>query len=94
MRHAGHDDAAPVAVAATTTATAPVTTAAPSGPNQIWVSNDSGASVSVINADSLEVMATIAVGQGHHKMAFAGTKAYVSNITDGTVSVIDRTQLK
>jgi len=36
----------------------------------------------------------ITVGNGHHKMAFTATKAYVSNITDNTVSVIDRSAIQ
>lgn len=58
--------------------------------HELWVGNDDGASVSVIDTDSLAVKATLATGNGHHKMAFANDKVYVSNLTDGTVSVIDR----
>lgn len=60
------------------------------GTNELWVGNDGGDSVSVIDAATLTVKRTQAVGKGHHKMAFWGQKAFVSNITDGTVSVIDR----
>ncbi|MBF2055258.1 MAG: YncE family protein [Candidatus Sericytochromatia bacterium] len=60
---------------------------------EIWVGNDSGDSVSIIDAQTLAVLATVPVGKGHHKMAFAHNKAYVSNIADGTITVIDRQRL-
>lgn len=60
---------------------------------EVWVGNDQGDTVSIIDAQTLAVKATVAVGKGHHKMAFANGKGYVSNITDGTVSVIDRKAL-
>lgn len=60
------------------------------GGSELWVGNDAGASVTVFDAQSLQVKATVGVGKGHHKMAFTDAKAYVSNITDGSVSVIDR----
>lgn len=58
--------------------------------NEVWVGNDDGGSVTLIEAESGQAKATIATGKGHHKMAFAGDKLYVSNGQDGTVSVIDR----
>jgi DNA-binding beta-propeller fold protein YncE len=64
------------------------------GTHEFFVGNDSGDTVTVIDGTALTVRATVAIGKGHHKMAFWGTKAYVSNIADGTVSVIDRTQIK
>jgi YVTN family beta-propeller protein len=64
------------------------------GSHQFFVGNDSGDTVTVIDGNTVTAVATVAVGKGHHKMAFWGTKAYISNITDGTVSVIDRTQIK
>lgn len=57
---------------------------------EIWVGGDKDASVTVIDADTQQAIAVITVGQGHHKMAFTGTKAFVSNLTENTVSVIDR----
>jgi YVTN family beta-propeller protein len=57
---------------------------------ELWVANDSGDSVTVIDSETLAVKRTLAVGKGHHKMAFAGNQVYVSNITDGTVSVLKR----
>ncbi|PKL76517.1 MAG: hypothetical protein CVV27_09890 [Candidatus Melainabacteria bacterium HGW-Melainabacteria-1] len=60
---------------------------------ELWVGNDAGSSVSLIDPDSLKVKTTIPVGKGHHKMAFWSHKAYISNITDGSVSIIDRSRL-
>ena len=60
---------------------------------ELWVSNDSGDSVSVIDSETMKVKATIPVGKGHHKMAFWSDRAYVSNITDGSVSVVSRASL-
>ncbi len=60
---------------------------------ELWVGNDGGASVSLIDATALSVKATVAVGKGHHKMAFWGQKAFVSNITDNTVSAVDRNKI-
>lgn len=60
------------------------------GPREWWVGNDDGGSVTVFDGETLKVKATIATGAGHHKMAFWGRYAYVSNLTDNTVSVIDR----
>jgi len=59
-----------------------------------WVGNDDGGSVTVFDGETLKVKATIATGAGHHKMAFWGRYAYVSNITDNTVSVIDRDAIR
>lgn len=64
------------------------------GPQQVWVGGDGDGSVTVIDAETQKAIAVIAVGNGHHKMAFTPTKAYVSNITDNTVSVIDRSVIK
>lgn len=57
---------------------------------EIWVGNDAGASVTVFDAQTLEVLAHHPTGVGHHKMAFSQNKAYISNITDGTLTVITR----
>jgi YVTN family beta-propeller protein len=56
--------------------------------------NDDGDSVTVIDPVTFAVKATVAVGKGHHKCAFSTTKAYVTNITSGDVSVIDLTAIK
>ncbi|MBC7474782.1 MAG: hypothetical protein H7263_10865 [Candidatus Sericytochromatia bacterium] len=57
---------------------------------EIWVGNDDGDSVTVIDPEKMEVKTTISVGNGHHKMAFTNDKAYVSNINDNTITVINR----
>jgi YVTN family beta-propeller protein len=62
--------------------------------HEIWVGNDDGESVTVVDGETMRVKATVMTGKGHHIIAFAGTKAYVSNLTDNTVSVIDRTAIK
>ncbi len=62
--------------------------------HEVWVGNDDGESVTVVDGETLRVKATVATGKGHHKMAFWGTKAYVSNITDNTVSVVDRAAIE
>jgi YVTN family beta-propeller protein len=56
--------------------------------------NDAGDSVTVIDPVTYQVRATVAVGKGHHKCAFSATKAYVTNITSGDVSVIDLAAIK
>jgi YVTN family beta-propeller protein len=63
-------------------------------PQQVWVGGDGDGSVTVIDAETQKAIAVITVGTGHHKMAFTATKAYVSNITDNTVSVVDRSVIK
>lgn len=57
---------------------------------EIWVGNDSGDSVTVFDAQTLAIIAHHPTGKGHHKMAFSQNKAYISNITDGTLTVIPR----
>lgn len=64
------------------------------GQHRIWVGNDASASVSVIDGEALKVLATVATGEGHHKMAFANGKAFVSNITANNVSVVDMTAIR
>ncbi|MFN4149347.1 MAG: YncE family protein [Candidatus Sericytochromatia bacterium] len=54
----------------------------------LWVGNDSGDSVTLIDPVTMKVKETISVGKGHHKMAFTNNKAYISNITDNSISVI------
>jgi YVTN family beta-propeller protein len=63
-------------------------------PQQVWVGGDGDASVTVIDAETQKSLTVLEVGKGHHKMAFTATKAYISNITDNTVSVIDRSVIK
>ncbi len=61
---------------------------------QIWVGGDGDASVTVLDAETQKAIAVIKVGKGHHKMAFTAAKAFVSNLTDNTVSVIDRRAIR
>lgn len=61
---------------------------------QIWIGGDGDATVTVLDAQTNKVIGVVKVGNGHHKMAFTPTKAFVSNITDDSVSVIDRTLIK
>lgn len=69
--------------------TAPCLTAGPGG--------TVASSVTVIQnhetggGDIGEVLATVCVGRGHHKAAFSDNpmRVFVSNITDGTITVID-----
>ena len=62
--------------------------------DQLWVATEK--SVNVVDAKSLEVVATIAAGRGLHQIAFSneGARAFVSNGLDGTLSVIDTATLK
>ncbi len=61
----------------------------------LWVGNDSGkveaSGVSVIDTTSLEKVAFIPTGEGHHEIAFSADDryAFVSNRESGTVSVIE-----
>lgn len=62
--------------------------------HELWVGCDTGNVVTVFDGATLAVKATVALGQGHHKMAFTNGKAYLSNITDGTITVIDRATIR
>jgi YVTN family beta-propeller protein len=57
----------------------------------LYVANKSGDSISIVNAKSLAVEHTVAVGRSPHELAVApdGSKAYVPNTGDNTVSVVD-----
>lgn len=64
----------------------------------IWVANDSDrpeeSGVMVVNPSTLEVLARIPTGKGHHEIVFDDREnAYVSNQTDGTVSIISMVKL-
>lgn len=61
---------------------------------EIWVGNDGGGSVTVLDAATLRTKATLAVGQGHHHLATTNGKVYVSNLDSGTVTVIDRARVR
>jgi YVTN family beta-propeller protein len=66
----------------------------------LWVGNDARApaegGVTVIDAATLKVAATIPTGRGHHELAFTGDGrlAFVTNREDGTVSVVDVAKLE
>ena len=59
--------------------------------HRVYVLNKQAASMSIIDASSLKVEATIAVGQGPHELAIVpgGDKAYVANVGDNSLSVVD-----
>ncbi|MFQ5433328.1 MAG: YncE family protein [Anaerolineae bacterium] len=71
---------------------------APDG-NTIWVGNDSvninESGITVIDRATYETAAFIQTGNGPHDLAFSpdGTAVYITNMTDGTLSIIDVTQL-
>lgn len=67
--------------------------AVPAPVTEVWVGNDDGASVTVIDGETLRVKATVGTGEGHHKIAFWGSKAYVSNLEANNVSVIERSSI-
>jgi YVTN family beta-propeller protein len=61
-----------------------------SGRNErVYVANAGSDTVSVIDADTNAVIATIPVGDRPRGVVFLGTRVYVSNELSGTVSVID-----
>ncbi len=65
------------------------------GDTAVWVGNDAvnpaESGVTLIDPASLEPLAFIPTGGGHHEIAFSvdGRTAYVTNRADGTLSVID-----
>jgi len=63
--------------------------------SQVWVGNDKSTFATVIDATANTVYATVENQKGHHKMAFTpdGTRAFITNLDSGTVSVVDRTRL-
>lgn len=66
----------------------------------LWVGNNaataSQSGVTVLDADTLNVVETIPTGKGHHEIAFSDDSrtAFVSNREDASVSVIDIGRLK
>jgi len=66
----------------------------------LWVGNDSldpaESGVTVIDSESLEVVARIPTGPGHHEIAFTEDSlfAFVTNSKEGTLSIIDVAKLK
>ena len=61
----------------------------------VWVGNNadsaSASGVTIVDTTTLEVVASVATGSGHHEIAFSDDNryAFVSNRDSGTVSVID-----
>lgn len=64
--------------------------------SQVWIGNDGESFVSVIDTATNKVFAKVEVQAGHHKMAFTpdGKKAFITNLSSNSVSVIDRTTIK
>ncbi len=65
--------------------------------NDVLNCGDNGASVTVVTQPENKVLATLCVGRGHHVTTFVGPskkwpqlpkRAFVSNLVDGTISVI------
>jgi DNA-binding beta-propeller fold protein YncE len=66
---------------------------APPVVNEIWVGSEDG-TVTVIDGKARKVKGTVPVGAGAHRFTFWGTKGYVSNAGDGSITIVDRTQLR
>ncbi len=87
-------DAATLEVRIVPVGTRPVHSYLEPGARRIWVGNDGSADVSIIDLETGAESRTL-TGNGHHKMAFvtdaegALVFVYVSNITDGTLTVLD-----
>ena len=66
----------------------------------LWVSNDDPeggpGGVTAVDTRNLEVVGSVATGNGHHELAFTGDSlfALVTNDADGTVSVVDTQTLE
>src|SRR6516165_7183136 len=60
-------------------------------PDLVLVLNKAGNSISFVNPTSMKSEQTVAVGKTPHEMAVAphGSKAYVANTGENTVSVVD-----
>ena len=58
---------------------------------QLYVANNGGSTVSIIDTASNAVTGSIAVGSGPGEVVVDGGRAYVGNFNDGTVSVVDTT---
>jgi DNA-binding beta-propeller fold protein YncE len=60
---------------------------------RLWVTHQNeragDPSLSVIDTKSLAVVTTLATGRAPHQLAFAGTRALITNGSDGTVSLIE-----
>jgi YVTN family beta-propeller protein len=58
---------------------------------RLYVVNKAGETISIVNARTLVVEHTVATGRNPHELAVApdGSKAYVGNVAENSVSVID-----
>src|SRR4029079_11117579 len=58
---------------------------------RVYVVNNVGETISIVNARTLAVEHTVATGRNPHELAVApdGSKAYVGNVAENSVSVID-----
>ena len=59
--------------------------------SQIFVLNKQSDTMSIVDAATLEVTRTVSVGEQPHELAIlpGGDKAYVSNVGENTISVVD-----
>src|SRR5437870_5527292 len=73
-----------------------VSIAVAANPNVVLVQNKAGNSISFVNTASMKSEQTVAVGRTPHEMAVSpdGSKAYVANTGENTVSVVDLTTRK
>ena len=88
--------AAVIAGCATTTTVEPVRAPVVSAP-RIYVANESGNSVTVIDANSLNVVGTVdSLNHSTHDVAVTrdGKRVFVTNLASGKVSVIDAEKLE
>ncbi|HEX6087315.1 MAG TPA: cytochrome D1 domain-containing protein [Thermoanaerobaculia bacterium] len=62
---------------------------------RLWVTHQNeraaDVSLSVIDPKSLEVLATLATGRAPHQLALSAERAFLTNGSDGTVTIIDAT---
>ena len=78
----------------------PVRVALHPGGETLWVGNDSASGgksgVSVIDTRTLELLASLKTGGGHHELAFSPDGKYVlaTNESDGTLTLIDAGSMK
>ena len=59
--------------------------------HEIWVTNIKSGDVTVIDVSSLKAKATIKTGKGAHNVTLSrdGKQAFVANVGEATVSIID-----
>lgn len=68
-------------------------TMAPPLPHEVWVATEAG-QLAVLEGQNARLKSAVAIGKGPHAMTFWGTKGYVANAADGTLSVVDRIKLR